>query len=83
VNAGTGETVWRENRFGKGNLVAADNKLWMTTMNGEFVVAEASASGYVELGRTKLFGKTRQAPSIAGGKAYVRDDAEVICIKID
>jgi outer membrane protein assembly factor BamB len=83
VNAQTGETVWRENRFGKGNMVAADGKLWMTTMEGEFVVAEATTSRYIELGRKKLFGKTRQSPSIAGGKAYVRDDAEVVCLKIN
>ncbi len=82
VNAKTGKTIWRENRFGKGNLVAADGHLWITTMNGELVVAKASTEGYLELGRKKLFGKTRQTPSISDGKAFVRDDQEVICIDI-
>ncbi len=82
VDANTGETRWRENRFGKGNLVAADGKLWITNMAGEFIMAKPSASGYVELGRAELFGRTRQAASIAGGKAYVRDDAEVVCIQL-
>lgn len=83
VNAATGETIWRQNRFGKANLVAADGILWITTMKGEFVMVKATTKGYVELGRAKLFGKTRQAPAIAYGNAYVRDDAEVVCIKID
>ncbi len=82
VNADTGERVWRETRFGKGNLVAADGHLWMTTMKGELVLAQATPSGYVELGRKKLFGKTRQTPSIAAGRAFVRDDQEIVCIDI-
>lgn len=83
VDAKTGKTVWRENRFGKANLVAAGDKLWITTMKGELVMAMATTSGYVELGRKQMLGKTRQAPSIANGRAYLRDDAEVVCIKID
>ncbi len=83
VDAKTGQTVWRENRFGKANLVAAGGMLWITTMSGEFVMVKATTDGYTELGRRKLFGKTRQAPSIADGRAYVRDDAEILCIKID
>jgi outer membrane protein assembly factor BamB len=83
VDATTGQTVWRENRFGKANLVAAAGVLWITTMKGEFVMAKAATDGYTELGRSKLFGKTRQAPSVANGRAYVRDDAEVVCIKIN
>ncbi|MFK8115582.1 MAG: PQQ-binding-like beta-propeller repeat protein [Rubripirellula sp.] len=82
VNAKTGETVWRQNRFGKANLVAADGILWITTMKGEFVMVKATTAGYAELGRKKLFGKTRQAPAIDGGMAFIRDDAEVICIDI-
>jgi outer membrane protein assembly factor BamB len=82
VNAKTGQTVWRENRFGKGNLVAANGILWITTMKGEFVMVKATASGFEELGRKQIFGKTRQAVSIADGNAYIRDDAQVVCIKI-
>jgi outer membrane protein assembly factor BamB len=83
VNASTGETVWRENRFGKANLVAADGVLWITTMKGDFVMVKATTKGYVELGRKRLIGKTRQAPAIDQGKAFLRDDAEVVCLKID
>jgi outer membrane protein assembly factor BamB len=82
VDAKTGQTIWRENRFGKGNLVAADGHLWITTMKGELVLVKASPDGFRELGRQRLFGKTRQSLSIADRQAYLRDDREVVCLDI-
>ena len=82
VEAVSGKVVWTKTRFGKGNLVAADGKLWITTMKGEFVLVLATPEGYSEIGRQKLFSKTRQNASIADGFALVRDDSHVICIKL-
>lgn len=82
VEAATGKVVWTKTRFGKGNLVAADGKLWITTMKGELVLVEATPKGYTEIGRQKIFGKTRQNVSLSDGFAFVRDDSQVICIKI-
>lgn len=82
IDAATGDVIWRKNRFGKGNLVAADGHLWITTMGGELVIVKATPEGYAEVGREKLFGKTRQNASIARGMAFIRDDNEVICIAI-
>lgn len=82
VRASTGEKVWSETRFGKGNLTLADGKLWITTMKGELVLAKVSPEGYQELGRKQLFATTRQSLSISDGKGYIRDDAEIICLKL-
>jgi outer membrane protein assembly factor BamB len=82
IKASTGEVVWRKTRFGKGNLVLADGKLWITTMDGELVLVKADPKEFQELGRIKLFGKTRQSLSISGGRGYVRDDAEVLCLEL-
>lgn len=82
IKADTGEPVWRKTRFGKGNLVLADGKLWITTMAGELVLVKVTPEGYQELGRAKLFGKTRQTLSIANGFGYIRDGQEVLCIKL-
>jgi outer membrane protein assembly factor BamB len=82
INASNGDVVWRQNRFGKGNLVAADGHLWITTMKGELVLAKASPDGYAELGRQTIIGKTRQTASIAGARAYLRDDKEIVCVDI-
>ncbi|MDG2222213.1 MAG: PQQ-like beta-propeller repeat protein [Rubripirellula sp.] len=82
VRAKTGEPVWSETRFGKANLTLADGKLWITTMKGELVLARVTPEGYEELGRRRLFGKTRQSLSIANGHGFIRDDREVICLKL-
>ncbi|MEI8022100.1 MAG: PQQ-binding-like beta-propeller repeat protein, partial [Schlesneria sp.] len=71
VNAATGERAWQELRFGKGNLIAADGKLFMTTMNGELVVAKISSKGYEEIGRSEVLKQTRQAPALSNGLLYL------------
>lgn len=82
IEAATGKVARTKARFGKGNLVAADGKLWITTMKGELVLVVATPAGYSEIGRQKLFSKTRQNVSIADGFAVVRDDSHVTCIKV-
>lgn len=82
VRATDGEQLWIQKRFGKGNLVAADGKLFMTTMRGEVVIGKADSNGYQETARATVIGMTRQAPSIANGMLYVRDDREVVCIDV-
>jgi outer membrane protein assembly factor BamB len=76
------ETVWQKARFGKSNLILADGKLFLTTMNGEVVIVEASPAGFKELGRAELMETTRQAPTLSNGFLFVRDDKEVICIDV-
>lgn len=82
INAATGERVWQELRFGKGNLIAADGKLLISTMDGEFVMVRATPEGFQELGRKQVLGSTRQAPSLAAGLVYLRDDAEIVCLDL-
>ncbi len=82
VNAATGKRVWQQPRFGKGNLIAADGKLWISTMEGELVLVRASPKAYEELGRAAVIGSTRQAPALAGGRLYLRDDAEIACFDV-
>jgi outer membrane protein assembly factor BamB len=82
VNAATGKRVWQKLRFGKGNLIAADGKLWISTMNGELVLVRATPKEFEELGRATVLGSTRQAPALAGGRLYLRDDAEIVCLDV-
>ena len=77
-----GNPVWQKARFGKGNLIAADGKLFLSTMKGELVVLAASSKGYEELGRKTVLGTTRQAPSLSGGLLYLRDDKEIVCLDV-
>jgi outer membrane protein assembly factor BamB len=76
------QTVWMQRRFGKSNFILADGKLFFTTMNGEVGIIEATPSGFKELSRATIMETTRQAPAIASGRLYVRDDKEVICVDV-
>lgn len=82
IDASTGKRVWQEARFGKGNMISADGKLFMSTMKGEVVIARASPAGYQELGRKLVIETTRQAPALANGRLYLRDDKEIVCLDV-
>ena len=82
INAATGERAWQKVRFGKGNMISAAGKLLIVTMEGEFVMAKASPKAYEELGRAPVLGKTRQAPALANGLLYLRDDKEIVCLDL-
>jgi outer membrane protein assembly factor BamB len=82
IEAKTGKPVWQKSRFGKGNLAYADGKFWLTTIEGELVIARADPKGFEELGRVQLVGKNRQTISIANGYGYLRDDNEVVCVQL-
>jgi len=82
VDIATGKRAWQQPRFGKGNLIAADGKLWISTLKGELVLVAASPGGFKELGRAEILEATRQAPALAAGRLYLRDDQEIVCLDI-
>lgn len=82
VEAATGNRLWQETRFGKGNLIAADGKLFMSSLKGELIIARVSPSGYKEIGRSTVMGSTRQAPAIANGLLYLRDNDDIACFDV-
>ncbi len=82
VNVSTGESVWSKNRFGKSNLTLADGKLFISTVKGELVIVQATTDEFRETARASVLGMTRQAPVIANGRLYLRDDKEVVCFNI-
>lgn len=83
VRVRDGEQVWIERRFGKSNMTFADGKFFASTMKGELVLINASAEGFDEVSRASILeAATRQAPVIANGKLYLRDDNEVVCLNV-
>lgn len=66
------------------NLVIADGLLFAVTKSDELVMAEASRTGYHELGRVRLgieLGRPQQ-PTIANGRLYIRGSKTVVCYQI-
>ena len=82
VEAATGRRVWQQPRFGKSNLIAADGKLFFSTMKGELVVVRATSEKYDEVGRQTVLETTRQAPALANGLLYLRDNREIVCVDV-
>jgi outer membrane protein assembly factor BamB len=82
IDLSTGSQAWLRKRFGKSNLTLADGKLFISTMNGELVIVQATSEGFRETGRSAVVEMTRQAPAIANGRLYLRDDREVVCIDV-
>ena len=84
LNLKTGELAWRKRRYGKGNMLAADGKLFIQLMEGELILAEINSKEYRELGVVKIFKNkaTRQSPALADGKLYMRGTSEIVCIDV-
>ena len=69
-------------RFGKGNLTAADGKLFVISITGELAVVRADPQRFELLGRRPLLEKTRTAPGISGGRLFARDDHDIVCVDV-
>lgn len=82
LKADDGSVVWQKRRFGKGNMISADGKLWCTTMDGELVIVKATPENFEELDRVTIMGQTRQAPALSAGRLFVRDGAQMICVDV-
>lgn len=82
IDPRTGSRNWQELRFGKGNLTAADGKLFVISITGELVVVRANPERFEVLGKRPLLEKTRTAPAISGGRLFARDDHDIVCVDV-
>jgi outer membrane protein assembly factor BamB len=85
VEAKTGKTLWTRPRVGQYHaslLRTGDGKLLMLEDGGDLVLLDPSPKEYRELARSKVCGATWAHPALAGGKLYLRDDKEVLCLDL-
>lgn len=91
TNFADGKLLWQQEGpdwTRNSQLTIADGLIFALTRNDELVLAEASKTGYKELGRVKPGIKlcalkgTQQQPTIANGKLYLRGEDTVICYQI-
>ncbi|MDX1924970.1 MAG: PQQ-binding-like beta-propeller repeat protein, partial [Pirellulaceae bacterium] len=82
LDASSGKVLWKQMRFGKSNGILVDGKLVITTLEGDLVLVRASGTGFEQLAKATILGKTRQAPSYSDGFIFLRDDADVVCIDL-
>jgi outer membrane protein assembly factor BamB len=80
VDVQTGKRRWKEGRYGHGQMLRADDLLLIMAESGELVLVEATPQGHHELGRLQaLEGKTWNTPILVDGRAYLRNDREMVC----
>ncbi len=79
ISVDEGEQKWAKRGFGKGSLIYADGHLIVLSDRGVLIQVEATPEGYNEKGRVQaLEGKCWTAPSLAGGKLYLRSETEMV-----
>lgn len=85
LDARTGARRWAARGFGKGSLIAAGQLLFVIGDEGTLALVRATPESYQELGRVRaLSGATKAwtAPSLAGGKLYLRDHQELVAYDV-
>jgi outer membrane protein assembly factor BamB len=83
VNAQTGERIWRDGRYGYGQVLLASGHLIVLGGDGELALVKASPEGF----RPKrvfpaLEGKTWNEPALAHGRLLVRNAAAMACFDL-
>jgi outer membrane protein assembly factor BamB len=85
VDLKTGKKRW--SKPGVGDYHAAllrtgDDKLLMLEESGSLVLLAADPAAYRELARCRICGHAWAHPAVAGGRLYVRDEKELICVQL-
>jgi outer membrane protein assembly factor BamB len=79
----TREVQWKARGFGRGSLIAADGKLFVLGESGNLAIVRASPDGFVEKAEAEvLSGKSWTAPSLSGGRLYLRNHDELVCLDL-
>ena len=79
------KTLWTKKKVGKFHAAlvrTGDAKLLMLEDGGDLVLIDPSPKEYKELARAKVCGPTWAHPALVGGKLYLRDEKEVICVRL-
>ena len=85
VELQTGKVLWTRPKLGKYHaalLKTGDNNLLMLDDGGHLTLFKPGASKFDILGRAKVCGPTWAHPALADGVVYVRDDKELLAIKV-
>jgi outer membrane protein assembly factor BamB len=85
VELATGKEAWNRPKVGKYHaalLRLADGNLLMHDDHGDLTLLAPNVKQYQELAKSKACGPTWAHPAVAGGKVYVRDNKELVCLSL-
>jgi outer membrane protein assembly factor BamB len=86
-SAKTGELKWSQAGFGQGrkdysSTIVAGKNLLVLTEDGTLLLLAANPEKYTELSRLQVCGNTWSFPAYAGGKLFVRDARQLVCLDL-
>jgi outer membrane protein assembly factor BamB len=85
LETASGKELWQHRGVGKYHaslLRTGDDRLLMLEEAGNLVLLEPSPKEYRELARAKICGNTWAHPALAEGRLFVRDDKELIGVRL-
>lgn len=83
LDAATGEVTWKARGFGRGSLIAADGTLFVLGEAGNLALVDATPDAFVQRASAQILaGRNWTAPSLAGGRLYLRNHEELVCIDL-
>jgi outer membrane protein assembly factor BamB len=85
VDLATGEPQWTRKGIGyfhAGVIWTGDGKLLILDDSGNLILADAAQDTFRELAKSKVCRGTFVNPALANGTVFVRDDQEVIAVKL-
>ena len=83
VRLSDGERVWKDGRYGHGQLLQVGDLVLVTTESGEVVLLDPTPEGLGERTRFRVLqGKTWNPPALVGDLLLVRHDREAACFRL-
>ena len=86
LDSKSGKLLWSKNGVGyfhAGVIRTGDGRLLVLNDSGKLTLLEVDAKGSKELATATVCGGTLVNPALADGRLYVRDDKELICLKLE
>jgi outer membrane protein assembly factor BamB len=73
--------MWKEGKFGRGNLLLVGDHLLVLGKNGKLALVEPTPEGYRELALCSVSDNPCWSmPAFAHGRVYIRDDEQILCV---
>ncbi len=83
VDAMTGEEKWRVRGFQRGSLIAAGGHLLVLGERGKLALVPVNPSEFKEAASVEILqGKCWTMPTLAGGRLYLRNEKEMLCLEL-
>ena len=83
IEADTGAEQWKVRGFERGSLILADGHLIALGENGKLALVEATPDEFREKASFQaLEGKCWTQPTLVGGRLYVRNEEEIVCLDV-